>query len=269
MMMMKKLMALAMVCMLALTCFAFAEGDGSVAKIVEKGTLILGLDDTFPPMGFRDEDNNIVGFDIDVALEVASRLGVELVAQPISWDAKELELSSGNIDCIWNGLSITEERQASMSMSFPYLNNQIVVYVKADSGIATLDDLAGKVLGVQNGSYALELLEGDFSAVAEASAEVLGYDDYLTALMDLRQGGCDAVLMDLVVGDYYITGMGADDITPVCALEDDLYGIAFRKEDVELCAKVEEILIEMKKDGTLAAIAEGWFGSDITVVPVE
>ncbi len=267
---MKKLFAVIFAMMLVLTSFACAEGvDASVEKITEKGTFILGLDDSFPPMGFRDEDNNIVGFDIDVAAAVAERLGVEFIAQPIVWDAKELELSSGNIDCIWNGMSITPEREESMAMTFAYLNNKMIFYTRADAGIATLDDLAGKTVAMQNGSYAQELLEGEYADLAATFADVLGFDDYLTALMDLQNGGCDAVLMDLVVGDYKINGMGATDITAAVALADDNYGIGFRKEDVALRDKVQEILIEMKKDGTLAEISTKWFGSDITVVPAE
>lgn len=267
---MKKLFAVIFAMMLTLTSFACAESaDTSVEKIIEKGTFILGLDDSFPPMGYRDEDNNIVGFDIDVAAAVAQRLGVEFIAQPVVWEAKELELSSGNIDCIWNGMSITPEREESMAMTFPYLNNKMIFYTRADAGIATLDDLKGKTVAMQNGSYAQELLEGEYADLAATFADVLGFDDYLTALMDLQNGGCDAVLMDLVVGDYKINGMGATDVTAAVALADDNYGIGFRKEDAALRDKVQEILIEMKKDGTLAEISTKWFGSDITVVPAE
>ena len=179
---MKKLFTVALILMMLVCGFAHAE-DTSISYIQDKGTFILGLDDSFPPMGFRDEDNNIVGFDIDVAKVVAEKLGVEFVAQPISWDAKELELNAKNIDCIWNGMSITPEREASMAMTFPYLNNQMVFYVKADSGLDTVEKLAGKTIAVQNGSYAEELLGGDFADLAATFTEVLGYDEYLTALM--------------------------------------------------------------------------------------
>ena len=167
---MKKLFTVALILMMLVCGFAHAE-DNSIAYIQEKGTFILGLDDSFPPMGFRDENNEIVGFDIDVAKVVAEKLGVEFVAQPISWDAKEMELNSKNIDCIWNGMSITPAREESMAMTFPYLNNQMVFYVKADSGIATLEDLAGKTIAVQNGSYAEELLNGDFAELAATFTE--------------------------------------------------------------------------------------------------
>ena len=263
---MKKLFTVALILMMLVCGFAHAE-DASIQYIQDKGTFILGLDDSFPPMGFRDENNDIVGFDIDVAKEVAARLGVEFIAQPIAWDAKELELNSKNIDCIWNGMSITPERQESMAMSFPYLNNQMIFYVKADSGIDTVEKLAGKSVAVQNGSYAEELLNGDFADLAATFTEVLGYDEYLTALMDLQNGGCDAVLVDLVVGEYKVSGMGASDLVAGPALADDNYGIGFRKEDAALRDKVQELLVEMKADGTLAEICKKWFTEDITVVP--
>ena len=266
---MKKLFTVALILMMLVCGFAHAE-DTSISYIQEKGTFILGLDDSFPPMGFRDENNEIVGFDIDVAKVVAEKLGVEFVAQPIAWDSKELELNAKNIDCIWNGMSITPDREASMAMTFPYLNNQMVFYVKADAEIATLEDLAGKTVAVQNGSYAEELLAGDFADLAATfGGDVLGYDEYLTALMDLQNGGCDAVLIDLVVGEYKVSGMGATDLKAGPALADDNYGIGFRKEDAALRDKVQEILIEMKNDGSLAEICKKWFTDDITVVPAE
>lgn len=267
---MKKVLAALLVFSLTVSGFTLAETtDASLRKVLDKKTFILGLDDSFPPMGFRDEDNQIVGFDIDVARAVCDRLGVELIAQPIAWDSKELELSSGNIDCIWNGVSITPEREASMAMSFPYLNNRMVFYTKTGAGVAATDDLAGKKVAVQNGSYAEELLNGDYAGLAATFDEVLGFDDYLTALMDLQGGGCDAVLMDLVVGDYRINGMKATDLEPALTLADDNYGIGFRKEDIALRDKIQEILVEMKRDGSLADISTQWFGSDITVVPAE
>ncbi|NLO84217.1 MAG: amino acid ABC transporter substrate-binding protein [Clostridiales bacterium] len=265
---MKKIFAAVLAMMLLMTGMAMAETtDASVQNILDKKTFILGLDDSFPPMGFRDENNDIVGFDIDIATAVCEKLGVEFIAQPIAWDSKELELASGNIDCIWNGMSITPEREESMSMTFAYLNNAMVLYTKIGSGITTTDELAGKVVAVQNGSYAEDLMNGDYAELAATLKEVIGFDEYLTALMDLQAGGCDAVLIDLVVGDYKVNGMGATDLEPSITLADDNYGIGFRKEDVALRDKVQEILVDLKQDGTLGEISTKWFGSDITVVP--
>lgn len=265
---MKKVFAILLTLLLAICGLAVAE-DASLTTLTEKGTFVLGLDDSFPPMGFRDENNEIVGFDIDVAAAVCQKLGVELVLQPIDWSAKELELNGGNIDCIWNGMSITPDREESMSLTFPYLNNQIMAYVKVGSGIASVADLAGKKVAVQSGSTADGLLTAELADVAATFGEVLSFDEYLTAVMDLQSGGCDAVLMDVVVGDYKIASMENADIEAAFALSDDNYGIGFRKADVALRDAVQNILIDLKKDGTLAEISTKWFGNDITVVPAE
>ena len=267
---MKKFLSLLLVTLLfvgVMAHHAFAE-DTSLADIQAKGTLVLGLDDTFPPMGFRDENTNeTIGYDIDLATEVAARLGVELVCQPIDWAAKEMELSGKNIDCIWNGMSITDERLASMAMSFPYMNNKIVMIAKDSAGYTGIADMAGKNIAVQSGSFAEEVLETyDQYADFYASVNVLAYDEYLTALMDLQQGGVDGVLIDLVVAEYRIAGLGDDSLVVVDSLEDDLYGIGFRKEDVALRDQVNEILLEMEADGTIAAISEKWFGKNISIV---
>lgn len=136
-----------------------SSGDQSLNKVLEAKRFVLGLDDSFPPMGFRNEKNEIVGFDIDVAREVCNRLGVDLVPQPIDWNSKEQELNTGKIDCIWNGFTITDERKANMEFSDPYVNNAQVVVVKADSPVKTLADLAGKEIGVQAGSSAEEAID--------------------------------------------------------------------------------------------------------------
>ena len=180
-----------------------AEDDDSLQKILDKGTLVLGLDDSFPPMGYRDDDNNIVGFDIDLATEVCKRLGVELVLQPIDWDSKELELNSGNIDCIWNGMSITDERIANMFIPMAYIANSQIIIVGDGSGIATKADLAGKVIGLQAGSSALDALQAD-TATYESAKEVVEYADNVAAYMDLKAGRIDALVVDSVVGYYII-----------------------------------------------------------------
>ena len=178
-------------------------GDESLDYIMNNGKLILGLDETFPPMGFRDDKGEIVGFDIDLAKEVCTRLGVELVLQPISWDAKELELSSKSIDCIWNGMSITEERTAAMNITKPYIANRQVVTVAADSGIADKAGLAGKIVATQSGSAALDAINAATDVVSTFSkvAEYASYDD---AYLDLKAGSVDALVIDEVYIRYVI-----------------------------------------------------------------
>ena len=134
------------------------KGDASLQYILDKGELILGLDETFPPMGYRDANGDIIGFDIDLATEVCSRLGVKLKLQPINWDSKEMELNGKTIDCIWNGMSITDERINGMDLSTPYIANKQIIIVKSDSGISTKADLAGKTVGAQQGSSAVDAI---------------------------------------------------------------------------------------------------------------
>ncbi|HIS93200.1 MAG TPA: amino acid ABC transporter substrate-binding protein [Candidatus Alectryocaccomicrobium excrementavium] len=273
---MKKLFALALVLMLiapaALAEDAAEAADTSLDYILEKGTLILGLDASFPPMGFTNDDGEVTGFDIDLAREVCNRLGVELIAQPIDWAAKDMELSNKNIDCIWNGMSITDERIETMNMTPAYLNNEIVMVVKGDT-FKTKADFEGAVIGVQGGSYAEEVLAAD-EALGGIVGETLVFDEYLTALMDLQAGNLDGVLIDLVVANYRLEGLQDDSLVVVRGLGDDmedniymdLYGIGFRKGDDALSEAVWNTLLEMKEDGTLAEISTTWFGSDITVV---
>ena len=167
----------------------------------------LGLDDSFPPMGFRSENGmDVVGFDIDVAKKVCEKMGVTLVTQPISWDAKDSELSSGKIDCIWNGFTSLPEREEAMTLSFPYMVNKQVVVVLKDSPIKTLADLKDKTVVLQKGSSALDALEAKPELEASLKGEgPIQVANNVLALNDLGKGanGGDAVIMDEVVAKYY------------------------------------------------------------------
>ncbi len=271
---MKKILALVLVCLLALAVFGCAaekpatptDTDTSLDDLIAKGTLVQGMDDAFPPMGFRDENNELVGFDVDLAAEVASRLGVELVPTPIDWAQKINELNTGNIDVIWNGFTITEERKAETSMTFAYMKNRQVMVVLADSSYQTLADLEGKKIALQADSSAEEALADnpDFLAKIDGGA-ALQFSDNMKALMDLDVGGCDAVLMDEIVANYYIT-QGSPYRVLDESLADEEYGIGFKAGSDALRNKVEEILKEMAADGTLAKISNKWFGKDLTTV---
>lgn len=234
-------------------------------KIVEKGEFVLGLDENFPPMGFRDEQGEIVGFDVDVAKEVCSRLGIELKLQPINWDAKEQELNTGNIDAIWNGFTITEERKEKVLFTEPYMKNRQVLIVMDDSSFNAPADLKGKKLGLQAGSSAADALNGaaDFKA---SLGEVVEFDDNMVALMDLEKGGIDAVLMDEIVARYYITTKDKGYRVLDEELASEEYGIGFRKDDKELMEKFQETLTGMAQDGKLAEISNKWFSEDITTI---
>ncbi len=248
-------------------CQKNSSGDNSLKYIKDNGKFIVGLDDTFAPMGFTDDNGDIIGFDVDLARAVSEKLGVELVLQPIKWEAKEQELVTKNIDCIWNGLSVTPERKENMTMSKSYMTNDISLVVKSDSTIATMADMKGLKLAVQGGSSAEEALNDDANkAFRESLGQVNPFDKYDTALMDMETGNSDAVLMDTVMANYMITTLGKDYKVLAESLLPDEYAVGFRKGDVELCTAVEKALSELKAEGTVAEISTKWFGTDITTI---
>ena len=260
---MKKIL-LAALALVALHTSALAA-DASLKTVKEKGKLVLGLDDAFPPMGFRNDDNQIVGYDIDLAKEVAKRLGVQLVPQPIDWNAKEQELNTGKIDCIWNGFTITDERKQAMAFTKPYLRNAQVVVVKKGSGYTTLAHLKGKTVGLQAGSSAAGALDAA-KAFRASLKDVVEFKDNLTALMDLEARGVDAVVMDLIVANDNIKRSGKPYTILQETLAPEVFGVGFRKGDLTLRDAVQGALEAMAKDGTLAKVTTKWFGSDISVV---
>ena len=239
-----------------------AEEDNSLQKVKDAGKLVLGLDDTFAPMGFRDENGEVVGFDIDLAREVANRLGVALEIKPIEWSSSILSLNKGDVDVLWNGVTINEARQQQINFSKPYLNNKLVI-VKAidDNTINSKDDLTGKVLGVQVGSND-EALTADPSS--KNAKEIRRYDVNVNAFLDLQAKRIDAVVIDEVAAQYYIAEKKAPFVVVENSpLTEELYGIGFRKSDAKLLAEVDKILDEMRADGTAAKISEKWFAKDI------
>ncbi len=242
-----------------------AAVDQSWDKIKEKGELVLGLDESFPPMGFRDEDNNIVGYDIDLAKEVASRLGVKLILQPINWDSKDQELKTGNIDCIWNGFSINEERKQNILFSDPYMKNNQVVVVTADSKFKTLADLKGKSVSLQATSSAADAVEKN-TDFKNSLKDVVELKDNTLCLMDLKTGNTDGVVMDEIVARYQIK-MNSEKYRILDeSLAAEEYGVGFRKGDLQLMTQVNDTLKAMAKDGKITEISNKWFGKDISIV---
>lgn len=238
------------------------EIDNSLEYIMEKGTFVLGLDDSFPPMGYRDENGEIAGFDIDLAKEVCARLGVELVFQPIDWDAKILDLNSMDIDVIWNGLTITDERKEKINFSKPYIANRQIIIVKADSGIDMKADLADKAIGFQLGSSAEDAFYSD-EATAASVADVFKYQDNIQAMMDLEAGKIDVVVVDEILGRYNISKRPGVFMVASDYFAEEEYGIGFRKGDDAFTDRIDEILDEMRADGSAAAISTKWFGEDV------
>lgn len=265
--------AVIMILILVFVAASFAACGGSGAKatdeslkyVQDRGKLIMGLDDSFPPMGFRNEQNEIVGFDVDVAKAVAEKLGVELVLQPIDWNAKEQELATKNIDCIWNGMSVNEERKKNMTLSVAYMDNNMALVVRSGEGIDTLADMKDKKLALQAGSSAMDALNSK-EEFKKSLKEVVELKDNVQALMNLETKAVDAVLMDDVVARYYIEV----NEKPFVVLEETLateeYAVGFRKGEEALKTAVEDALKELAKEGKLAEISEKWFGKDITKI---
>ncbi len=224
--------------------------------------IVIGLDDNFPPMGFRDDKNELVGFDVDLAREAAQRLGVQVEFKPIDWNAKEAELNGQRVDALWNGLTITEERKKNTAFTAPYMQTHQIVVVRADAPIKTKADLAGKTVGVQDGSSAVDAVAKD-EATARSFKQLKKYGDNVTALMDLSTGRLDAVVLDEVVGRYYAAKKPGDYVV----LEDDFgtedYGVGLRQGDTELHARLDQALAAMKQDGSGARISDKWFGKNI------
>ena len=243
-------------------CAKKEEAPAPAAEPAPAAAIIVGLDDNFPPMGFRDEKNELVGFDIELAKEAGKRLGVEVTFKPIDWNAKEAELNGKRIDVLWNGLTITEERKANILFTTPYLENRQIIVVLDKSDIKGKADLAGKVVGVQDGSSAVEAVQKD-EAAAKSLKELKKFGDNVTALMDLSAGRLDAIVVDEVVGRYYTAKKPGE----YRVLEENFgtedYGVGTRKDDTELMGKLQKALDDMKKDGSAAAISSKWFGKDI------
>ena len=237
--------------------------DLSLQKVKDAGKFVLGLDATFKPMGYTDENNEIVGFDIDLAEAVCEKLGVELVKEPINWDTKEQDLSVDKIDCIWNGLSVSPSREEAFNLSEPYMKNAMVFVVPESSDINSVDDLAGKKVIVQNGSTAQDTLAASQLA---ANMEISSIATNVEALQQMDINLVDAVFMDEVVAQYEIQNSGKAYRILDEGLSEEEYAIAFRKEDQALRDEVQKILSELKADGTVGEISTKWFGSDITTI---
>ena len=258
---------LAAAVMLALCGCGIGSGnsgkDDSLQKVLDKGQLILGLDVGFPPMGFVDGSGEITGFDIDMAEEVCSRLGVKLVKQGINWDDKEDLLNGGAIDCIWNGMSITPARAEAMNLSEAYMKNELILVIRGDSDVKDMRELTGRTIGVQSGSSAQDAIE---ASSYYSKVSVVQFEDNLSLLESLANGGVDVALVDSTVAYYFISSSSEQFFILTDSLGEEEYAIGFRKNDRALRDRVQEIISEMKADGTLGKISKKWFGSDITTV---
>lgn len=235
---------------------------GTVYAENDNRTFIVGFDAEFPPYGYKDDNGEYVGFDLDLASEVCERRGWTLVKQPIDWDSKDMELSSGSIDCIWNGFTMNG-REDEYTWSVPYVDNSQVVIVKKDSGISRLTDLAGKIVAVQADSSALAAFTGedatkDNISLCESFADLQQVADYNSAFMNLESGMVDAICMDIGVANYQVESRGSDFVILEEQVSSEAYGVGFKLGNEELRDMINASLREMEEDGTFDTIAEKW-----------
>ena len=258
--------------LLAIACLALVTSCFEKKENVKENTFTVGFDADFPPYGFKDSaTGEYTGFDLELAAEVCARNGWQLVKKPINWDAKDMELNSGAIDCIWNGFTING-REKDYTWTEPYVDNSQVVLVKANSSIKTLADLAGKVVAVQTDTPVQKALkeDGDKAALGKTFKKLLTTPTYNNAVMELEAGAVDAVAMDIGVAQKKL----ADTKDAFRMLDEKImtekYGIGFKLGNTGLRDKVQATLKAMVKDGKAAEISGKWFkGENIIILPAE
>lgn len=249
---------------------AEAEADG--ATEADRTTFTVGFDAEYPPYGYMDENGEYTGFDLELAQAVCDLEGWELVKKPINWDSKDMELNSGSIDCIWNGFTMNG-REDDYTFSVPYVDNSQVIVVAENSGITELTDLAGKTVGVQAASAALDLLQSDEEGGQKALADTFGalneFADYNTAFTELQAGALDALAIDVGVAKYQLNSRGEGFVMLEETLNTEQYAIGFRKGDQELCDIVNADLQKLTNDGTVAELAEKYEIADMVTLKAE
>ncbi len=258
---MKKFIAFG-VMVLCLAAPAFGADDGSWDRVKAAGKLVIGIDDAFPPLEFRNEKNELVGFDIDASRELGKRLGIEIVHIPTAWDGVVMSLKVKKFDIVWSGMSVTPAREKEIAFTKPYIMEKQVMVVKAgNKKIKSTSDLSKKnVVGVQQGSTS----EAALGKLNKEFKEIKRYDKNTSAFMDLKIGRIDALAVDELVGRYYLSQRPGEFTVLPEALESEPIGIGIRKEDVALKNKIQETLDSMYADGTMKQISIKWFGEDIT-----
>ncbi|MDP0489009.1 MAG: amino acid ABC transporter substrate-binding protein [Fusobacterium sp. JB021] len=254
---MKKLLAI-IIMVLGIGTMSFGA-DKSLAKIKKAGKMVVGLDATFAPMGFRDENGEIVGFDIDLAKEVAGRLGIKAEFKPCEWDGIIFDLKSRKIDMVWNGMTITPEREKQITFSKAYFEDGQIIFSKRENKVDKVNELEGKKVGVQLGGSADFAVQK--SEVFGRIQEVKKYATNVEALMDLEAGRLDAVVVDAVAGKYY--NSKKNNLTYSSeSLTKEYYGVGMRNKDKTFREAINNTLDEMKADGTFKVIYEKWFGKE-------
>lgn len=246
---------------LFVTCSLSGCYKSNNEKKRDANTVIIGYDNTFVPMGFLDDKKNPSGFDIELAKEVFSRLNINVKFQNIDWSMKDVELDSGNVDVLWNGYTLTEERRKKIDYSKPYLNNNQVIVVLKKSSIKNKKDLNNKVIATQQGSAGLEILDKNIDLVSKfkGKAPIL-YDTFDNAFRDLDSKRVDAVIVDEVLAKYYISNCKNNNFKILNeSLGNEVFVVGFKKGNVQLRDKVNKALDEVKTDKTFDKIYNKWF----------
>ena len=237
----------------------------AVQALKSRGALVIGYDIDFPPLAFKDESGELVGYDVELAKEVAARMGVELKAIPINWEDKDNELENGDIDCIWSGYTITDARRKAHCLTFAYLANEQVLIVRKTGSVQKYDDLEGRVIGYRGASSSEDAINANPS-FKNKLADMLTYKDNKSCLEDLKVGAIDAMVMDGVFAYYYVTHTNEPFTVISTPLSNEKYCICFRKSEPDLRNYVEELLTQMAVDGTIAEISTKWFGQDVSLI---
>ncbi|AYW48010.1 amino acid ABC transporter substrate-binding protein [Tetragenococcus osmophilus] len=263
---MKKIEGLALV--LASIFILGACSAGETEEAAENADVVVGLDDTFVPMGFRDDDGNLTGFDIDLATAVFELNDTEVAFQPIDWSMKETELKNGTIDMIWNGYTQTPEREEDVAFSESYMGNTQLLVTAKDSQINSTEEMDGKVLGAQEGSSGYNSFTQETEVLKDRvqGEDATLYDSFNEAFIDLENGRIDGLLIDRVYAEYYLRQNDqTDDFNLVeTPFEEEDFAVGVRKDDEELLQEINDGINELQENGELAEISEKWFGEDVS-----
>ena len=242
-------------------------------KYQQQKSITVGFDNTFVPMGFEEKNGNYAGFDIELAKYVSKKLGIQVHFQPIDWDMKETELQNGTIDAIWNGYSATDERREKVAFTIPYMQNTQILVVKKTSGIHSVEDMTGKVLGAQNGSSGMLDFE-EHPEVLKNRVKGGDSDQYQSvneAIIDLKNDRIDALLIDRVYADYYLTTEGiADEYDTIpSGFESESFAVGVRPADKKLLEALNQAFKELYQEGIFQQISQKWFGEDVATPEVK
>lgn len=242
-------------------------------KYQQQKSITVGFDNTFVPMGFEEKNGNYTGFDIELAKYVSKKLGIQVHFQPIDWDMKETELENGTIDAIWNGYSATDERREKVAFTIPYMQNTQILVVKKTSGIHSVEDMTGKALGAQNGSSGMLDFE-EHPEVLKNRVKGGDADQYQSvneAIIDLKNDRIDALLIDRVYADYYLTTEGiADEYDTIpSGFESESFAVGVRPADKKLLEALNQAFKELYQEGIFQQISQKWFGEDVATPEVK